>query len=104
MIKHKGKAEVIDIDGLLAQDADFVRAALEALAQGPTGPVLDRAVRTLSALGEGVGRHPCGKPLARSGPPTDDLCVMPGWAAGPDAGQTLAVEGRSVAMLAAPRE
>ena len=33
MTKREGKAEVIDIKGLLAQDADFVRAAVEALVQ-----------------------------------------------------------------------
>jgi transposase-like protein len=31
MTKREGKAEVIDRKGLLAQDTDFVRAAVEAL-------------------------------------------------------------------------
>ena len=105
MTKLEGKAELVDVKGLLEQDEDFVRAAVEALVQaaleaemteaigaakgersetriayrsgyysaladhpgrdlgaagaaGPAGPVLDRAVRTLSALREGVGRRP----------------------------------------------
>ena len=104
MTKSEGKAEVIDLKGLLARDEDFVRGAVEALVQaaleaemteaigaakgrtqrdaavvpqrllqpladhpgrhagvagaaGPDGAVFDRAVRALSALGEGAGRH-----------------------------------------------
>ena len=33
MTKGEGKAEVIDIQNLLARDEDFVRAAVEALVQ-----------------------------------------------------------------------
>ena len=33
MTKGEGKAEVIDLKGLLARDEDFVRAAVEALVQ-----------------------------------------------------------------------
>ena len=33
----RGKAEVIDLKGLLARDADFVRAAVEALVQAALG-------------------------------------------------------------------
>jgi hypothetical protein len=33
MTKGEGKAEVIDLKGLLARDDDFVRAAVEALVQ-----------------------------------------------------------------------
>ena len=33
MTKGEGKGEVIDLRGLLARDADFVRAAVEALVQ-----------------------------------------------------------------------
>jgi hypothetical protein len=33
MTKREGKSEVIDLKGLLEQDDDFVRAAVEALVQ-----------------------------------------------------------------------
>ena len=45
------------------------------------------------------------KVLARSWLPRGaDLCVAPEWTSCPDAGQTFAVEGRSMAILASSRE
>lgn len=44
------------------------------------------------------------KVLARSwGPPGEDLCTMSDWTACPDVGQSFAIEGRSMAILAASR-
>jgi hypothetical protein len=40
MTKSEGKAEVIDLKGLLARDEDFVRAAVEALVQAVIAAVL----------------------------------------------------------------
>jgi len=45
------------------------------------------------------------KVIARSWlPRAGDLCVAPDWTSCPDAGQTIAVEGRSMAILASSRE
>ena len=44
MTKREGKAEVIDIKGLLAQDTDFVRAALEALVQAALEAEMTEAI------------------------------------------------------------
>jgi len=40
MTKSEGKAEVIDLKGLLARDEDFVPAAVEALVQAAIAAVL----------------------------------------------------------------
>jgi putative transposase len=44
MTKHKGKTEVIDIKGLLAEDGDFVRAAVEALVQAALEAEMTEAI------------------------------------------------------------
>lgn len=44
MTKGKGKAEVIDLKGLLARDEDFVRAAVEALVQAALEAEMTEAV------------------------------------------------------------
>ena len=44
MTTHKGKAELIDIKGLLAQDSDFVRAAVEALVQAALEAEMSAAI------------------------------------------------------------
>jgi transposase-like protein len=51
MTKHEGKAEVIDIKGLLAQDADFVRAAVEALVQSALEAEMTEAIGAARANG-----------------------------------------------------
>jgi len=44
MTKREGKAEVIDIKALLAQDSDFVRAAVEALVQAALEAEMTEAI------------------------------------------------------------
>jgi hypothetical protein len=44
MTKGKGKAEVIDLKGLLARDEDFVRAAVEALVQAALEAEMTEAI------------------------------------------------------------
>lgn len=51
MTKGEGKAEVIDLKGLLARDEDFVRAAVEALVQA----TLEVEMTRRSALGRESG-------------------------------------------------
>jgi transposase-like protein len=61
MTKREGKAEVIDIKGLLAQDADFVRAAVEALVQAALEAEMTEAPPRASAARHGTSaccRHP----------------------------------------------
>ena len=44
MTKGEGKAEVIDLKGLLARDEDFVRAAVEALVQAALEAEMTEAI------------------------------------------------------------
>jgi transposase-like protein len=44
MTKSKGKAEVIDIKGLLARDEDFLRAAVEALIEAALEAEMTEAI------------------------------------------------------------
>ena len=44
MTKGEGKGEVIDLKGLLARDADFVRAAVEALVQAALEAEMTEAI------------------------------------------------------------
>jgi putative transposase len=44
MTKREGKAEVIDIKGLLARDEDFVRAAVEALIEAALESEMTEAI------------------------------------------------------------
>lgn len=44
MTKREAKAEVIDLKGLLAQDADFVRAAVEAVVQAALEAEMTEAI------------------------------------------------------------
>jgi transposase-like protein len=44
MTKHEAKAEVIDLKGLLRQDGDFVRAAVEALVQAALEAEMTEAI------------------------------------------------------------
>jgi putative transposase len=44
MTKGEGKAEVIDLKGLLSRDEDFVRAAVEALVQAALEAEMTEAI------------------------------------------------------------
>ena len=54
MTKGEGKAEVIDLKGLLARDEDFVRAAVEALVQAALEAEMTEAIG--AAKGSGARR------------------------------------------------
>jgi putative transposase len=53
MTKGEGKAEVIDLKGLLARDEDFVRAAVEALVQAALGA--EKGERTETRIADRSG-------------------------------------------------
>src|SRR5260370_7632087 len=63
MTKGEGKAEVIDLKGLLARDGDFVRAAVEALVQAALEAEMSGAIgaakgeRTETRLSYGSGYY-----------------------------------------------
>ena len=44
MTKGEGRGEVIDLKGLLARDEDFIRAAVEALAQAALEAEMTEAI------------------------------------------------------------
>ena len=59
MTKREGKAEVIDLKGLLARDEDFVRAAVEALIEAALEALASTVVVEFFGSIRGVGLRCC---------------------------------------------